>query len=153
VHPSTLGRQLIQNRGQNIVRQVVDKLSDCPEPFSELFALKMNDVDFKADSIRVDESSDQRCEGKLGPCKNAAAYRTVLLIDREGSEALRVLKRFVKKDLTPSGLIFHSQNDTPLIETNVLHDGLHPALKALNLPRQGCMRFVTVAIEGGNWSA
>ena len=46
---------------------------------SELFALKVDDVDFKAGSIRVDESSDQRSKGKLGPCKNAAAYRTVLL--------------------------------------------------------------------------
>jgi integrase len=45
---------------------------------SELLALKPNDVDFKADTIRVDESSDQRNKGKIGPCKNVAAYRTIL---------------------------------------------------------------------------
>ena len=109
---------------------------------SELFALKIEDVAFKAGTVRVDESSDQRCTGKIGPCKNVAAYRTVLLHDREGMEALKVLKKFVKKqDPTPSGLIFRSRNDTPLIETNVLHGGLHPALKALNLPKAGTHAF------------
>lgn len=109
---------------------------------SELFALKVGDVDFRAGTVRVDESSDQRCTGKIGPCKNVAAYRTVLLHDREGTEALKVLKKFFKKqDPTPSGLIFHSRNDTPLIETNVLHGGLHPALKALNLPKAGMHAF------------
>lgn len=108
---------------------------------SELFALKLGDIDFKAGTIRVDESSDQRSKGKLGPCKNAAAYRSVLLHDREGKEALRVLKQLIEKSRTPSGLIFHSRHDTPLIETNVLHDGLHPALKALNLPKAGLHAF------------
>ena len=61
-----------------------------------MFALKVDDVNFKAGSIRVDESSDQRTKGKLGPCKNAAAYRTVLMHDREGQEVLRILKRFIK---------------------------------------------------------
>jgi hypothetical protein len=32
----------------------------------------------RAGTIRVDESADQRTY-KIGPCKNAAAYRTVLL--------------------------------------------------------------------------
>jgi hypothetical protein len=60
---------------------------------------------------------------------------TVLLDDREGKEVLRILKKFIKKNQTPSGLIFHSSQDTPLIEANVLHDGLHPTLKALDLPK------------------
>ncbi len=108
---------------------------------SELFALKVDDIDFKARTVRVDESSDQRTKGKLGPCKNAAAYRTVLLHDEEGREALRILKPFIEKDQSPSQLVFHSSNDTPLIETNVLHDGLHPVLKALNLPQAGLHAF------------
>jgi integrase len=108
---------------------------------SELFALKIEDLDFKAGSIRVDESSDQRSKGKLGPCKNAAAYRTVLLHDQEGKEALRTLKQFIKKNQSPDRLIFRSRHDTPLIETNVLHDGLHPTLKALNLPKAGLHAF------------
>jgi integrase len=37
---------------------------------AELFALRLNDVDFRAGTIRVGESADQRtC--KIGPCKNA----------------------------------------------------------------------------------
>ncbi len=43
-------------------------------------------------------------------------------------------RRAVPESQTPT-------NDTPLIETNVLHDGLHPALKALNLPQAGLHAF------------
>ena len=39
------------------------------------------------------------------------------------------------------GLIFRSQRNTPLLETNVLHDGLHPALRALSLPKGGLQAF------------
>src|SRR5437762_5031327 len=46
---------------------------------SELLALRINDIDFKASTVRVDESSDQQTNGNIGPCKNAAAYRTVVL--------------------------------------------------------------------------
>jgi integrase len=108
---------------------------------SELFALRVEDVDFESGTIRGDESSDQRSQGKVGPCKNLAAYRTVLMHDREGNEALRVLRHFITTDLGPSSLIFRSSRGTPLIETNVLHDGLHPALRALNLPRAGLHAF------------
>lgn len=39
---------------------------------AKLFALRLNDVDFRAGAIRVGKSVDQRtC--KIGPCKNAAA--------------------------------------------------------------------------------
>jgi integrase len=60
--------------------------------FGELAALRPNDIDFKTKTVRVDESSDQRSGGKAGPCKNVAAYRTVLLADAEGQEALKALK-------------------------------------------------------------
>jgi len=106
---------------------------------SELFALKAGDFNFKAGTLRVDESSDQRTAGKIGPCKNAAAYRTVLLRDREGMEAMKVLRRFVSR--SPTELVFRSRNDTPLLETNVLHDGLYPALVALKLPKAGMHAF------------
>ena len=53
----------------------------------ELFALMVNDIDFNASTIRADESADQRTY-ELEPCKDAAAYRTVLLADAEGREAL-----------------------------------------------------------------
>ena len=108
--------------------------------FGELVALRPNDIDFDAKTIRVDESSDQRSAGKIGPCKNVAAYRTVLLADGEGTEALKVLKRFMNRQ-GPSSLVFQSRRGTPLLETNVLHDGLHPALKALNLPKAGLHAF------------
>jgi len=108
---------------------------------SELFALKLDDLNFEANTIRVDESSDQCSRGKVGPCKNVSAYRTVLLLDREGKEAMRLLKQFVKENDSRHRLVFYSQNDTPLLETNVIHDGLHPALKALGLPRAGLHAF------------
>ena len=54
----------------------------------ELLALKVSDIDFDASTIRVEESSDQRNAGKIGLCKNARAYRTVLLHDSEGKEAM-----------------------------------------------------------------
>jgi len=99
----------------------------------ELFALRWNDVDFRAGTIRVNESADQRTYA-VGPCKNAAAYRTVVLTDAEGCEALRALKQY-SGDATPNPnvLVFHSRRGTPLRETNVLADGLHPALAALGL--------------------
>jgi integrase len=69
-------------------------------------------------------------------------YRTVLLADREGKEALRILKAFLANGPRDSeSFLFHSRNGSPLRETNVLHDGLHPALKALGLPKAGMHAF------------
>ena len=106
----------------------------------ELAALRLNDVDFKAKTVRVDEASDQRNAGKAGPCKNVAAYRTVLLADEEGQESLKALRRFINRH-KPNDLVFHSRRGNPLQETNVLHDGLHPALRALSLPQAGMHAF------------
>jgi integrase len=107
----------------------------------ELFSLKLDDIDFRAGTISVDESAERRLY-EIGPCKNAAAYRTILLADREGKEALRVLKSYLaNKEPHPCSLLFHSGNGSPLRETNVLHDGLHPALRALGLPQAGMHAF------------
>ncbi len=106
----------------------------------ELFALRLDDVDFKAGTIRVDESADQRTY-KIGPCKNAAAYRTVLLADTEGREALTMLRAFLKGRQDPNSLVFHSKRGSPLRETNVLHAFLHPVLKALGFPQAGMHAF------------
>lgn len=107
---------------------------------SELLALRVNDIDFKASVIRVDESSDQRSNGKIGPCKNAAAYRTVVLRDAEGQKAMRTLKRFLRASL-PHELLFRSRAGGPLLETTILNQGLHPALKALGLRKGGLHGF------------
>jgi integrase len=106
----------------------------------ELFALRLNDIDFKAGTIRVDESADQRTY-KIGPCKNVAAYRTILLADSEGKEALSALKRFLNGPQSSSSLVFRSDRGSPLRETNVLHEFLHPVLKALGLPQAGMHAF------------
>jgi integrase len=108
---------------------------------SELLALKINDVDFAAGTVRVDESSDQRSNGAIGPCKNVAAYRSVALHDREGQKALRGLKQFVGRGLTANTYLFRSQHGRPLLETTILNQGLYPALKALNLPQAGLHAF------------
>lgn len=107
----------------------------------ELFALRVDDIDLEAGAIRVDESVDQRTF-TIGPCKNAAAYRTVVLADPEGREALRMLRQYLGDGpLDPNALVFHSRNGSALRETNVLHDGLHPALKVLGLPKAGMHAF------------
>jgi integrase len=92
----------------------------------ELFALKMDDLDFKANNtIRVDESVCTRT-AEVGQCKNAAAYRLVLLADAEGQHAMKMLKRFVGSRLQdPSALVFQSNHKTPLRESNVLREALH----------------------------
>jgi len=109
--------------------------------FSELLALRVNDLDFGASTIRVEESSDQRSAGKIGPCKNATAYRTVLLRDPEGQKAMRRLKRFVGQTANSNALVFRSKRGGPLRATNILNQGLHPALEALCLEKSGMHAF------------
>ena len=119
--------------------RVVHSLTlNCPPLL--LLALKADDFDFKADTIRVDESSDQRNNGVIGPCKNAAAYRTVVLRDAEGKTAMRTLKQFLRHAL-PDQLVFRSVAGGPLLETTILSQGLHPALKALGLTKDGFHAF------------
>jgi integrase len=107
----------------------------------ELLALRADDIDFKASTIRVDESSDQRSAGHIGPCKNATAYRTVLLKDPEGQMAMQRLKRFLGDAGTPNTLVFRSKRGGTLRETNILSQCLHPALKALGLEKSGLHAF------------
>lgn len=88
----------------------------------------------------MDESSDQRSNGVIGPCKNAAAYRTVVLRDVEGQTAMRALKAFLKA-YPSDGLIFRSRRHGALHETTILKQGLYPALKALGLAKGGLHGF------------
>jgi integrase len=108
----------------------------------ELLALKMNDIDFKASTIRVDESSDQRNCGRIGECKNVAAYRTVYLGDPEGRIAMERLKQFLEQHPGPSdALIFHSKRGGPLLQTTIVNQGLYLALDALGLKKAGLHAF------------
>jgi len=104
---------------------------------SELLALRVNDINFGASTLRVEQSSDQRSAGKIGPCKNVTAYRTVLLLDSEGQRAMRQLRRFVGDAPSLNALVFHSKRGGPLMETTILSQGVHPALKALGLKKAG----------------
>lgn len=108
---------------------------------SELLALRINDLDFDANTIVVDEASDQRTSGTVGECKNDAAYRTVLLADNEGRKAMRELKRFIGTPTIPGALVFRSQCGGPLLETTILSQCLHPALEALGLAKAGFHAF------------
>jgi integrase len=107
---------------------------------AELFTLRINDLDFKAETIRVAESADQRTY-IIGPCKNAAAYRTILLADREGREELLMLRRCLKGPQTQDSLAFRSKRGTALRETCVLHRFLHPVLRTLGFPQAGMHAF------------
>jgi len=108
---------------------------------SEVLALKIDDIDFKASTVRVDESSDQRNNGKIGPCKNAAAYRTIALHDSEGRKAMRKLKHLLGGRPHAETLVFRSKRGGPLLETTILNQGLYPALKALGLRQGGLHGF------------
>jgi integrase len=117
---------------------------------SELLALRVNDFDFEASTLRVDESSDQRNAGKIRPCKNVTAYRTVLLRDTEGQTAMWELRRFLGNASNPNALVFHSKRGGPLLETTILNQGLYPALKALGLKQAGMHALRRGATAGGN---
>jgi integrase len=80
----------------------------------ELLALRLNGVGFTASTIRVDEMLPRK--GEIGPCKNAAAYRTVLVRDVEGKRAVQELKRF-RKELCFRYLLFHTKRCGPIQET------------------------------------
>jgi integrase len=89
----------------------------------------------------VDESVCTRT-AEVGQCKNAAAYRTILLADAEGKQAMKLLQEFLGTRLSNSNeLVFRSNHKTPLRESNVLREGLHPVLKALGLPKGGMHAF------------
>ena len=108
---------------------------------SELLALRGNDLNFDANTIIVDEASDQRTSGKVGECKNDAAYRTVLLADAEGRKAMKSLKQFLGNAMDSDALVFRSKRGGPLLETTILSQCLHPALRALGLPKGGFHAF------------
>ena len=108
--------------------------------WEELTALRMDDLNFKANTIRVDEAQDRL--GNIGPVKNTAADRTVLLADREGKQAMEMLKTYVRKRVHDSrAFVFASNKGTPLNESQVLCEALHPALKALGLGQDGMHAF------------
>jgi integrase len=107
----------------------------------ELFALRMNDLDFKASTVRVEESV---CPVtlKVGECKNKAAYRTVLLADAEGKHAMKRLQEFLgARPANSNQLVFPSPQNTALRATNVLREALHPVLEVLGLPKGGMHAF------------
>ncbi|MDR3720770.1 MAG: tyrosine-type recombinase/integrase [Candidatus Acidoferrales bacterium] len=55
---------------------------------------------------------------------------------------MRKLKAFVKgRTQNPEEFLFHSKNGSPMRETKVLHEALHPTLKALGLPQAGMHAF------------
>lgn len=108
---------------------------------SELLALRFDDLGFDASTIRVDEASDQRNAGRIGQCKNAAAYRQVALLDAEGRKAMNALRDFLGCPSEPHRLVFRSKRGGPLLETTILAQGLHPALKVLGFDKSGFHAF------------
>jgi integrase len=108
---------------------------------SALLALKINDFDFTASTVRVEETSDQRTNGNIGPCKNAAADRTVVLHDPEGRKSMRKLRHLLRDSPNAEALVFRSQSGAPLLATTKLNQGLYPALKAWVYRKGVCMGF------------
>jgi len=107
--------------------------------FSEASTLRVNDVDFEAGTIRVDEGTCSMTGDVLEP-KNIRAYRTVVLLDKPGRQAMRKLKALCS-GRNPNEFVFASRRGTPLTEQNALHRVLHPALKAVGLSKAGFHAF------------
>lgn len=78
--------------------------------------------------------------GKILEPKNVRAYRTVALVDEVGKGVMKKLEAFCA-GRNPDALVFASRRGTPLREWSMLHYSLHPALKALGLPRTGVHAF------------
>jgi len=112
---------------------------------SELLALRINDIDFEARTVRVDESSDQRTKGRIGLCKNTRAYRTVVLHDAEGRKAMGSLRQLVGSSL-PDELIFRSRRGGPLLQTTVLNQGTLSRSTATR-PAQGRLARVSTGMQ------
>lgn len=106
----------------------------------ELVALRGNDVDFEASTVRIDETVDQKTY-QLELCKNANAYRTVLLLDELGQTAMRALRQLIRRDAPSDQFVFHGRSGAPVRATNFCADGLYPALKALGLPKAAFKAF------------
>jgi hypothetical protein len=114
----------------------------------ELLALRLDDIDFKASAGRVDEALDRK--GVIGPCKNAAAYRTVWLLDAAGKKAMPGIKRFLAKNNAPSdALVFvpgaASQSKCPPYCGSACIQQPRPLVS----PRLVCVLFAVAAIDGG----
>jgi len=107
--------------------------------FGEASALRINDIDFQVSTIRVDEGTCSMTGDVLEP-KNIRAYRTVVLLDKPGRQTMKKLKAFCS-GCNPNAFVFASRLGTPLRESNVLHIALHPALKAIGLPKAGFHAF------------
>jgi len=120
---------------------------------SELFALKGNDIDFKASTIRIDEASGQRQKGLVGDLKNVAADRHVPLKDGPGLIAMSELKKLIGEAPDPDTLIYRSERGNPLRATTFLNQGVYPALEALGLRQKGGLRMrsgVAATVDGNS---
>jgi hypothetical protein len=78
---------------------------------------------------------------RLGRVKTAAAHRIVLLFDPEDEKAMQKLRRFLENTSDPANFVFHTNRSNPLLETNILNQGLYPALEALGLKQAGMHAF------------
>jgi hypothetical protein len=60
----------------------------------------------------------------------------------KGKRHYGVLKAFLGESIrNPDSLLFHSRRGSPLHETNVLRDGLHPAIRTLGFRQPGMRAF------------
>src|SRR6266480_3753225 len=138
---------------KNILRTMQRVLSasskDKKPPFSQsgLAISERDKLQMKIDSRRKVSFSWAQAQqiaeyvGKIGPCKNVTAYRTVLLRDPEGRRAMQRLKGFLGTSVSSHALVFRSKRGGPLRETYVLNQCLHPAVTALGLKKAGLHAF------------
>jgi hypothetical protein len=86
------------------------------------FELKFAGILVRVPSAMLDESFDGLTY-QIEQCKNSKAYRTIVLGDAEGREALRVLRAYVGERVqNRSEYLFHSKRGTRLLSSNVLSE-------------------------------
>ncbi len=54
---------------------------------------------------------------------------------------MQKLRRFLGSASDPANFVFHTNRGNPLLETNILNQGLYPALEALGLEQAGMHAF------------
>jgi len=113
-----LGRRLISRVAFTYLGSTTNALNlytPCGSPDKQMTIPSAMDSSKAAPRARSEwmNPQTQRNAGKIGPCKNVTANRTVLLQDTEGQRAMWELRRFLGNASNPNALVFHSKRGGP----------------------------------------
>ncbi len=98
----------------------------------ELFGLKVEDIDFKRQLIRVVRSTWM---GREVPTKTRKGYREIFIDEK----TVQALQQYLADRTT--GLVFPSKTGTPLRVRDIVFDVLYPLCDRLGIKRGGMHAF------------